>query len=175
MKRPLLLSGIGLACLVALLLVDHCKPLLLIRLRNLERDAIAQVGRTTPANPDLVFLAIDSDSVTLDATTDVKELYGLTDQNSIEARALKLMSQAWPWPREVYALVLQRLVDAGAKVVAFDLTFPTSTPGDAPFQMALDRYKNQVVIGVKFVSSSSRGFSTVDASLLRSPESRAEQ
>jgi len=37
--------------------------------------------------------------------------------------------------------------------------------------MALDRYKNQVIIGVNFVSSSSRGFSTVDASLPRPPES----
>jgi len=156
MKRPLLLSGIGMACFVALLLVDRYQPLLLLRLRNLERDAIALHGRTTPPNPNLVFLAIDSDSVTLDATTDVKELYGLIDQNSTEARTLKLMSQAWPWPREVYALVLQRLVDASAQVVAFDLTFPTSTPGDPPFRMALDRYKNHVVIGVNFVSSARR-------------------
>ena len=171
LKRLLLLSGIAAGCFVTLLLVDRFQPLLLIRLRNLERDAIAQAGRTAPANPDLVFLAIDSDSVTLDATTDVKELYGLTDKNSLEARALKLMSKAWPWPREVYALVLQRLVDAGAQVVAFDLTFPTSTPDDTPFRMALDRYKNQAVIGSNFVSSASRGFSTVGASLTRPPES----
>jgi len=84
------------ACFVALLLVDRYQPLLLLRLRNLERHAIALHGRTTPPNPNLVFLAIDSDSFTLGATTDVKELYGLTDQNSIEARTLKLMSQAGP-------------------------------------------------------------------------------
>ncbi|MEO7167147.1 MAG: CHASE2 domain-containing protein [Chthoniobacterales bacterium] len=103
------------------------------------RATRSRAGRTTPASPDLVFLAIDSDSVSLDSTTDVKELYGLTNEGSAEAHALKLMSKAWPWPREVYALVLQRLVDAGAKVVAFDLTFPTATPDDPAFQKALQR------------------------------------
>ena len=171
LKRLFLLSGIAVGCFLALALVDRFQPFLLIRLRNLERDALAQAGRTAPANPNLVFLAIDSDSVTLDATTDLKELYGLTDQNSIEAHGLKLMSKAWPWPREVYALVLQRLVDAGARVVAFDLTFPTSTPDDAPFRMALDRYKDRVVIASNFISSASRGLSTVGASLTRPSES----
>ncbi len=170
-KRFLILSAIAVGCFALLAFVDRLQPLLLIRLRNLERDALAQAGRRTAANPDLVFLAIDSDSVTLDAQTDVKELYGLTESNSLEARALKLMSQAWPWPREVYALVLQRLVEAGAQVVALDLTFPTATPDDAPFRMALDRYHKHVVIGSNFISAASRGFSTIGASLTRPPES----
>jgi adenylate cyclase len=170
-RRLLLFGGIAAGCFIALALVDHFQPLLLLRLHYMERDVITRAGRTTTQNPDLVFLAIDSDSVTLDATTDVKELYGLTDKDSLEARALKLMSQSWPWPREVYALVLQRLVDAGAKVVAFDLTFPTATPDDPPFRMALDRYKNRVVIGSNFISAASHGFSTQGASLTRPPES----
>ncbi|HXA09876.1 MAG TPA: adenylate/guanylate cyclase domain-containing protein [Chthoniobacterales bacterium] len=171
LKRILLLSGIATLCFAALFLEDRWQPLVLFRLRNMARDAVARAGRTTPPNPALVFLAIDSDSVGLDATTDVKQLYGLSDKQSVEAHALELMSQAWPWSREVYALVLRRLVDAGAKVVAFDLTFPTATPEDPPFRLALDRYKEHVVIGSNFISSASRGFATVDASLTRPPES----
>ena len=169
-QRFLIFSGIALLCFAALLAVDRMQPQLLLRLRALERDAVSSHGRTTAANPDLVFLAIDSDSVGLDAT-DIKELYDLSGSTSLEARALKLMSKSWPWPREVYALVLQRLVDAGAKVVAFDLTFPTETPEDAPFRLALDRYREHVVIASNFVSAASRGFSTVGASLTRPPES----
>ncbi|MGH8095130.1 MAG: CHASE2 domain-containing protein [Chthoniobacterales bacterium] len=175
LKRLILFSGIAAGCFAALILVDRLQPLFLVRLRNLERDAVAQAGRTAPPNPGLVFMAIDSDSVTLDAKTDVKELYGLTDKDSVEARALKLMSTAWPWPREVYALVMQRLLGAGAKVVGLDLTFPTPTPDDPPFRTALDRYKNQVVIGSNFISAASHGFSFVDASLTRPSESLMPQ
>ena len=171
LKRPIVLCGIAGVCFAALMFQEREQPLVLLRLRNLARDAVAQAGRTTQSNPDLVFLAIDSDSVGLDATTDIKQLYGLSNDESVEAHALKLMSKAWPWRREVYALVLQRLVDSGAKVVAFDLTFPTSTPDDSPFRMALDRYKNRVLIGSNFISTASRGFSTVGSSLTRPAES----
>ncbi len=169
-QRFLILSGIAVLCFAALLALDRVQPQLLLRLRALERDAVSAHGRTAAANPDLVFLAIDSDSVGLDAT-DIKELYDLSGSTSLEARALKLMSKSWPWPREVYALVLQRLVDAGAKVVAFDLTFPTETPGDEPFRLALDRYREHAVVASNFVSAASRGFSTTGASLTRPPES----
>ncbi|MEO8044912.1 MAG: adenylate/guanylate cyclase domain-containing protein [Spartobacteria bacterium] len=169
-QRFLIFSGIAVLCFAALLVFDRLEPQLLLRLRALERDAVSSHGRTTAANPDLIFLAIDSDSVGLDAT-DIKELYDLSSSSTVEARALKLMSKSWPWPREVYALVLQRLVEAGAKVVAFDLTFPTETLEDAPFRLALDRYREHVVIASNFVSAASRGFSTVSASLTRPPES----
>jgi len=170
LKRLLLFSAIAAGTFLALLLVDHFQPLLLIRLRNLERDEITTVGRTTPPDPDLVFMAIDSDSVTLDSQMDVQELYGLTTNDSIEARGLRAMSQAWPWPRQVYALVLERLVNAGARVVAFDLTFPTATPDDPIFRAALDRYRDKVVVGSNFISAISRGLSVVDASLTRPSE-----
>ena len=128
------------------------------------RDALARVGRKAPPNPDLVFLAIDSASVGLEEKADLEELYGFKSADSDEAHALKLMSKRWPWSREVYGLVLERLVKAGAKVVLFDLTFPTPSEGDAPFRIALDRYKDRVVIGSNFVSTTSHGFSTAHTS-----------
>jgi adenylate cyclase len=160
MKRALIITSVALVCLGALLLLERYEPFAYLRVRNLYQDTVARAGRTTPRNPELVFLAIDSDSVGLEEIADIEQLYGLNAADSVEARALKLMSKRWPWPREVYALVLERLVRAGAKVVVFDLTFPTSTEGDAPFRAALERYRDRVVIGSNFISSPSRESST---------------
>jgi adenylate cyclase len=149
-KRAFAISAFALVCFVGLLALDQIKPFAYVRLRNLYRDAITRAGRKTSPNPNLVFLAIDSDSVSLDQT-DLKQLFNLSVDNSEEARALGLMSKSWPWPREVYSLILERLVHAGARAVAFDLTFPKPSDGDGPFRAALDRFKDRVVIGSNFV------------------------
>ncbi len=169
-KRCRILVGLALALYCLIYQVNQSQPFSYSQLCNTCRDAITRSGRFAPANPDLVFLAIDADSVTLDATTDAVEMYGLTDRNSIEARAFSLMTQRYPWPREIYGLVLKRLVDAGAKVVLFDLTFPTETDGDKPFRAALDQYKDHVVIGSNFVNPSWNGPARVGAALTRPPE-----
>ena len=98
-------------------------------------------GGTAAANPDLVFLAIDHASMRLDQF----------DPAEIDASpALQLMAHEWPWSRSVYALILDRLIDAGAKVVVLDLVFPTPRDGDDAFRAALDRHRDRVVIGSKF-------------------------
>lgn len=116
------------------------------------RDLIARSGRTTPANPDLLFLAIDSDSVTLDESLDLKGLFSSSSIDAQSRRALEIMTKGWPWDREIYAMILERLVRAGAKVVAFDCLFPAPAPGDDAFRGALDRFQSQVVIGSNFVT-----------------------
>lgn len=174
-KQLIVLSTIAAACLAALLALDLYRPFAYVRTRNLLRDAITRAGRTTPANPDLVFLAIDSDSVGLEEEADISEMYGLTESDTKETRALRLMSGLWPWPREIYALILERLVTAGAKVVLFDLTFPTPTDGDEPFRLALKQYGEHAVIGSNFIAAASRGFTTVGASHTRPPDSLVPQ
>ncbi len=116
------------------------------------RDVIARSGRTTPANADLVFLAIDSDSVALDEDLDVKRLFSSSANDLNCRRALEIMSKGWPWNREIYGLILERLVSAGVKVVAYDCLFPAPTPGDTAFRAVVDQFKSQVVIGGNFVS-----------------------
>ena len=116
------------------------------------RDLVARSGRTTPLNSDLVFLAIDSDSVSLDKDLDVNGLFPSSATNPESRRALEIMSKGWPWNREIYAMILERLVRAGAKVVAYDCLFPAPAPGDDAFRSALGRFKSQVVIGSNFVS-----------------------
>ena len=152
-RRPLIISAFALICFVAVLLLDRFQPFAYLRLRNFYRDAVSRAGRTTPPNPNLVFLAIDAASVSLDQD-DIDQAYGLTNDNSPEARALRLMSQGYPWSREIHALLLDRLIQAGAKVVIFDLLFATPTDNDLPFRLALDRYRQHVVIGSNFVDGS---------------------
>ena len=116
------------------------------------RDLIARAGRTAPPNPDLVFLAIDSDSVGLDQSLDVEGLFSSAANDPECRRALNFMTKPWPWAREIYAMILQRLVGAGAKLIAFDCLFPAPATGDDAFRGALDEFKSQTVIGANFVS-----------------------
>lgn len=152
-RRVYIIFGLALLSLIGVLWLDAWQPFAYVRLRNLYRDAVCLYGRKAPANPNLVFLGIDAASVNLDAT-DVDEVFGLRDSASDEGRALRLMTRRFPWSREVYALILQRLVTAGAKVVTFDLTFPSFTDDDAAFRAALDRYSDHVVVGSNFVDGS---------------------
>jgi adenylate cyclase len=100
-------------------------------------------GRKAPLDSRLVFLAIDKDSVQLDS---------LFPEEVDASPALKLMKTGFPWSREVYALVTERLIQAGARVVIFDLLFPAQGNGDAAFRDILNKYQDRVVIGCDFVA-----------------------
>ena len=153
-RRGLVILAIAITGMVCLIALDLRQPNLFLRLKNSYADALARLGDKTPANPDLVFLAIESDSVGVDGELDIQRGFELGPNDTKERRALQLMSSKFPWPREIYGLILERLIQAGAKVVIFDLTFPTSTEGDEPFRDALDRFRDRVVIGSNFVKSS---------------------
>ena len=170
MKRAVAIISVSVGVLAAATLLEVFRPSAYQQLRDLSFDALTRVGRTTAPNPDLVFLAIDSASVGIEEM-DIADLYGLTEQDSDEARALRLMSEDYPWSREVYALVTERLVRAGAKVVLFDLTFPASKESDARFRLALDAHKPNVVIGTNFVSGATIGFARSRTTYSRPPES----
>ncbi|MGB8354967.1 MAG: adenylate/guanylate cyclase domain-containing protein, partial [Chthoniobacteraceae bacterium] len=113
-------------------------------------------GRRAKLRPELVYLAIDRDSIQLDQF----------DDTEIQASpALSLMKQGWPWPRPVYALIMDKLIASGAKVVVMDLMFPTPREGDEAFHEALDKYRDHVVIGSNFVQATRKG----DTSTLQLP------
>jgi adenylate cyclase len=149
-KRFFVISTVALVTFVAISIVDLTRPFAYIQLRNSYRDAVSRAGKTAPANPDLVFLAIDAASVNLDES-DIKDLFGLDGSNPEEVHALRLMSTRFPWPREVYALILERLVQAGARVVAFDLNFPGPSDDDPKLRAAFNRHSDRVVIGSNFI------------------------
>ncbi|HEX8310763.1 MAG TPA: CHASE2 domain-containing protein, partial [Chthoniobacteraceae bacterium] len=98
--------------------------------------AINPIGRRSPENPALIFLGIDP--------ANLSELFSSDTEAS---PTLQMMKEGFPWNREVYAHILDRLVGAGAKAVVFDMMFPAPRPGDEAFQAALDRYGDRVVLG----------------------------
>lgn len=108
-------------------------------------DTLMRFGRPAPADPQLVFLARDTASANLE-TADLERLFDLSAADADSRRALSLMVHEWPWPREVYALVLDRLISAGARAVAFDLTFPKPSPQDDVFRESLARHQDRVVV-----------------------------
>ena len=67
--------------------------------------------RGVPKN--LAIVAIDDFSLQQAANADLSDL-----------EELQKLRQ-WPWPRSTHALVLDRLIAAGAKVIGFDLLFDT--------------------------------------------------
>ena len=111
-------------------------------------DVLANVGKRAPVNSEVVFLAIDQASTSLDHI----------ELSEIEATpALKLMESGFPWRRSVYPLILDRLFDAGAKVVVMDLLFLNETDADPEFRAALEKYRDRVIIGSNFDSGTRVG------------------
>jgi adenylate cyclase len=105
-------------------------------------DLLRREGRKTAAPHDFVFLGIDQSTL---------QLPPLTADEVAGNRAFQLMTERpFPWSREVWALLLDRLFGAGARLVVFDLLFNPPNDGDPAFHAALDRYHNQVVLGANF-------------------------
>jgi CHASE2 domain-containing sensor protein/class 3 adenylate cyclase len=103
-------------------------------------DWLHRTGRRTSTHPELVFVAIST-----------KSLAGPESAKAGKDRMLQLMAQhPFPWSREVWARLLDRLFESGARLVIFDLLFNPPNEGDQVFRAALDRYRDRVVIGENF-------------------------
>lgn len=65
----------------------------------------------------------------------------------IDARSIAAIDR-WPWPRSHYARLVDRLRDAGAASIAFDVDFssPSAPAQDAAFAAALARAGDKVVL-----------------------------
>lgn len=114
-------------------------------------DLLRREGRKTPTLPDLVFVGIDQASLDLTPILEKDEIQG--------NRAFQLMTERpFPWSREVWALFLDRMFQAGARVVMFDLVFSPPNDGDPVFRAALDRYRAKVVVGANWDFSNVRQF-----------------
>jgi CHASE2 domain-containing sensor protein len=103
-------------------------------------DTLRREGRKTATRDDFIFLGIDQQSMHLDAVS-LEEIAG--------NRAIELMTERpFPWSREVWVLLLDRLFGAGARLVMFDMMFNNPNDGDPTFRAALDRYHDRVVVGM---------------------------
>lgn len=105
-------------------------------------DLLRREGRKTAARNDFVFLGLDQSTL---------ELPPLTPAEVANNRAFQLMTErSFPWSREVWALLLDRLFGAGARLVMFDVMFDQQKEGDQAFHAALDRYRDKVVMAANF-------------------------
>ena len=111
-------------------------------------DFMQREGRKTATRPDFVFLGIDQSTL---------ELPPFLPEEIADNRALQLMTaRPFPWSREVWAIMLDQLFAAGARLVIFDIVFSPTNDGDPAFKAALDRHRDRVVLGANF------DFSAVD-------------
>ena len=102
-------------------------------------DLLRKEGRKTATRPDFVFLGIDQSTL---------ELPPLAPEEIANNRAFQLMTaRPYPWSREVWSILLDKLFAAGARTVMFDLLFNNPNDGDAAFGAALAKYRDRVVLG----------------------------
>jgi adenylate cyclase len=92
----------------------------------------------------------DTNIVLIGIGTSAFQLDALSTNEIAASPTLQLMQQPWPWNRRVYAAVLEKLMNSGAKTVMFDFVFASETAGDDEFARALFKYKDRVVIGEMF-------------------------
>ena len=140
----------------------------LVRVEMAIQDAITRAGRPAARDPSLVFLARDSASAELESANDLEGILGIQDADAESRRALTLMAHEWPWSREVHALVLDRLVKAGARAVVFDFTFPKPSPNDEPFREALEKHRDRTAVAGNISNDQIPGFTGPSTTLIPS-------
>jgi EAL domain-containing protein (putative c-di-GMP-specific phosphodiesterase class I)/CHASE2 domain-containing sensor protein len=89
----------------------------------------------------------------------------------IDARSIAAIDQ-WPWSRAEHARVIDRLREAGADTIAFDVDFSSRAGGngDAALAGALQRAEGHVVLPTMRQAAGSNGTTEIDA--LPAPELR---
>ena len=101
-------------------------------------DFLQRSGRKTPTRDDFVFLGVDQATL---------QMPPLTPEELENNRAFQLMTaKPFPWSREVWAILLDKLCGAGARLVMFDLVFSPPNEGDPVFHDALEKYRDRVVL-----------------------------
>lgn len=139
----------GVACLVGILVVmvalggNRFGRVIIDRSDRAFGDWIIYHSGGPPERKDLVLLGIDEESMAL---------RGLDPDEITASPALALMDQRFPWDRRVWAHAIDRLADAGAKLIVLDLLFPepSDPEADAAFAEALQRHPDKVVLGSVF-------------------------
>lgn len=125
------------AAVTGLVLFLHWKFVPLRQTESVIQDWQTRLGRPTPPDPRLVLIGIDQ-------ATYAGEILEEEAENNPVLAALR---GNFPWSRDVWAALIERLAEAGAKVIVLDLVFANSGPGDDAFRETLIKYHDKVVIG----------------------------
>ena len=104
------------------------------------QDLIARLGRKSPLDPRLVLIGVDRPSYA--------DYFSEAEMQ--QTPALRAISEPYPWSRDVWAALITKLADAGAKAIVIDLVFASPKNGDDALKLALDKYRDHIVIGCAF-------------------------
>jgi adenylate cyclase len=156
-RRPLILGGIALSVLLLLSLSQIQNKYLATPKALTQKtawwiqDQIHLHGTRAPADPDILVIGVDEASL---------DLSSAFPEDIAESPTLQLMQKGWPWPRQVWADLLDKLFASGARAVALDFAYATPSPDhpewDAAFNAALEKYKDRVVIGADLLFSENK-------------------
>lgn len=102
-----------------------------------------------PADDDIVIVSIEETSLGSDyLTPEVAQL----------DPALAKMAQGWPYDRSLYADVINRLADAGARLIIFDILFPAARgAGDFDFADAIAEHQDKLILGYTILKVAEQG------------------
>jgi adenylate cyclase len=124
-------------------------------------DLLRREGRKTPTRPDFVLLGIDQSTL---------QMPPLAPEELENNRAFQLMTEKpFPWSREVWAILLDKLFAAGTRLVMFDLVFSPPNDGDPTFAAALAKYHNHVVLGANIDTSNNSQIVYPNSTLIPPP------
>ena len=108
---------------------------------QLLQDWLLRQTTTESLPDDYLLVALDEPSIQLD----------MLEPEEVEAsRALQLMRAGFPWSREVYALLAERLLNAGARIVIFDILLTSARADDEALADVLRRYPDKIVLASNF-------------------------
>ncbi len=107
------------------------------------QDQIIRLSGGPPERDDFVLLGIDEASLALDS---------LSDDEIGESKTLQQMKQRFPWDRRVWAAAIDRLAEAGAKLIVVDLVFaePSDPEADDELAAAIARHREKVILTSAF-------------------------
>ncbi len=119
-------------------------PYSLQRLERQGQTALLELQGTSPVPEDIIILAID------DSSLNANEFYAQDPETYGSLAPI----QSWPWERRAYGQAIERLMGAGARAIAVDVTFSVpSSYGEADDQAltnALKRYPGKVVLAEQY-------------------------
>ena len=108
------------------------------------KDVLVRGSAKLSPDPRLVFVGIDQTTY-----ADV-----IAPEEAAADPALAQLTNSFPWSRDVWAAVIDRLGNAGAKAIVLDLIFASPGRGDDKLQAALERHADRVIIGANFTGGS---------------------
>ena len=113
--------------------------------RHLDTGIEDQMLRLIPSAPirdDLIFLGIDDRSLRVD----------IDDELIATDPTLAMMAARFPWDRRVYAAAIEKLIEAGARLVVLDLVLgePSDAVADADLAEVITRHRDRVVLASAF-------------------------